>query len=59
MQKRERQSATAMPLLTIRMNADTDSVIVDGVEYDRSRMKKEEKYLMRRVIVSTLFPRGR
>jgi hypothetical protein len=53
MQKRER------PLLTIRMNAETDSVTVDGVEYDRSRMKKEEKYLMRRVIVSTLFPRGR
>lgn len=53
MQKRERA------LLTIHINADTDTVTVDGVEYDRSKMSKNDKYLMRRVIVDTLFPRGR
>jgi hypothetical protein len=46
------------PLLAIRMDANTNSVTVDGVEYDRSKMSKNDKYLMRRVIVEALFSRS-
>jgi 3-polyprenyl-4-hydroxybenzoate decarboxylase len=46
-------------VLTIRMDANTDSVFVDGVEYDRSKMDKNQKRLMRRVIIDALFPKGR
>jgi hypothetical protein len=52
-------------LITIRISSDEDTVTVDGngsgaAIYDRSRMNKNDKYLMRRVIVEALFPnRGR
>jgi hypothetical protein len=46
------------PILVIRMNADTDSVTVDNVVYDRSQMNRDEKRMMRRIIVDGLFPRG-
>lgn len=45
------------PILTIRISSDEDTVTVDGVQFDRSKMSKNDKYLMRRVIVDTLFPR--
>jgi hypothetical protein len=48
------------PVLTIHMDANTDSVIVSGeVEYDRSKMSKDQKRIMRKVVVEALFPRGR
>jgi hypothetical protein len=46
------------PVLTIRMNADTDSVTVEGIVYDRSKMDRNQKRIMRRVIVEALFPKG-
>lgn len=49
--------ARVQPLLTIRMNADTDTVTVDGVEYDRSKMSRDDKRMMRRIIVDGLYPR--
>jgi hypothetical protein len=48
------------PVLTIRIDANTDSVFVNGeVEYDRSKMDKNQKRIMRKVIVEALFPRGK
>lgn len=47
------------PVLTIRIDANTDSVFVNGeVEYDRSKMDKNQKRIMRKVIVEALFPGG-
>jgi hypothetical protein len=46
------------PILVIRMNADTDSVTVDDVVYDRSSMNRDEKRMMRRIIIDGLFPRN-
>jgi heptaprenylglyceryl phosphate synthase len=49
------------PVLTIHMDGNTDLVTVNGsVSYDRSKMDKNQKRIMRRVIVEALFPnRGR
>ena len=44
------------PILVIRMSSNEDTVTVDGQVYDRSKMNKDQKYLMRRVIVEGLFP---
>lgn len=52
MQKREQ------PLLTIRIGSNVDTVTVAGQVYDRSKMSKEDKRIMRRVIVDGLFPGG-
>jgi hypothetical protein len=52
-------------VMTLRMDANTDSVFVTlergaGIaEYDRSKMSKDQKRIMRKVIVEALFPRGR
>jgi hypothetical protein len=47
------------PVMTIRIDANTDTVSVEGFEYDRSKMSKDQKRIMRKVIVEALFPRGR
>ena len=42
------------PILVIRMSSNEDTVTVDGQVYDRSQMNRDQKYLMRRVIVEGL-----
>jgi hypothetical protein len=49
-------SMSKKPILVIRMNADTDSVTVDNVVYDRSQMNRDEKRMMRRIIVDGCSP---
>ena len=39
------------PILVIRMSSNEDTVTVDGQVYDRSKMDKKQRYLMRRIIV--------
>jgi len=47
------------PIMTIRIDANTDTVSVEGFEYDRSKMDKNQKRIMRKVIVEALFPKGK
>ena len=45
-----------VPVMTIRLDANTDLVTVDGVSFDRSAMTKDQKRIMRKVVVEALFP---
>lgn len=42
------------PSITIRIGAAYDDVIVDGVTFDRAKMKGPEKRKLRRMIVNAL-----
>ena len=46
-----------VPVMTIRLDANTDLVTVDGVSFDRSRMTKDQRRIMRKVVVEALFPK--
>lgn len=46
------------PIMTIRIDANSDLVTVDGVSFDRSEMSKDQKRIMRKVVVKALFPKG-
>ena len=43
------------PILTIKINGNTDTVTVDGQVYDRSKMDRKERDMMRKIIVQGLF----
>lgn len=46
------------PKVVLRINAATDSLFIDDKEFDRSKMTKEERGVVRRRIRNWRFPRG-
>lgn len=42
-----------IPKMTIRLGAAYDHVTVDGIEFDRSTMKREEVGKLRRIVRDT------
>lgn len=45
-------------MITIRMNASTNEVAVNGQTFDRSTMSRDEKVLVRRMIIDWRFPKA-
>lgn len=43
------------PILVIHLRSNEDTVTVDGQVYDRSKMDKKDRDMMRRIIVEGLF----
>lgn len=53
---KSQQRSRCRPQITIKLGSQNDSVIVDGQEFDRSKLSRAERNTVRRIVVAALFP---